>query len=207
MKNCKELLLCLSVLCLLFLLFIGAVSRQDAKQALCADNLRQILCMMQNYADTHGVMPPVWTVKKPLWTFWYDNLDPQFRMHQFAACPSDLRNAHMYNEKPDPLVPQLHRIAVSSYGMNERMHMYNNKRRATMHNFADPENLIIFGDAKVPMLMVVQNPGVQRHNNRFHYITPAGNIRLYTEQELGGRKSNGHFNVKNELWTPWRKTK
>ena len=207
MKSCKELLICMPVLLMLMILLSGAVSQSDARQALCADNLRQILRLMQNYAETYEVMPPVWTVQKPLWTFWYDKIDPQFATRSFAACPSDSRNAHMFREKPDPLVPQLHRISVSSYGMNERMHMYNNKRRATMHNFADPESLIIFGDANVPMLMPVQNPGAKRHDRRFHYITPAGNIRLYTDEELGGRKPNGHFNVRNELWTPWRKTK
>lgn len=205
MKSCKELLLCLPVLLLLFLLFTGAAPRKDAKQALCADNLRQILRLMQNYAETYGVMPPVWTEEKPLWTFWSGKIDPYFGTRQFAACPEDYRNDHMFKEKPDPLVPQLHGISASSYGMNERMHTYNSKtRRATMHNFINPEKLIIFGDAKIPMLQPVQNPGTKRHSNRFHYITAAGNIRLYTEKDLGGRKPNGHFNVKNQLWTPWR---
>jgi hypothetical protein len=208
MRTYKELFLCIPVLALLCLLFTAAAPRKDAKQALCADNLRQILKLMQNYADTHGVMPPVWTQQKPLWRFWESYIDPYYSSRTFAACPSDVRNAHMYTEVEDPLVPQLRCTSASSYGMNEFMHTYNSKtRRATMHNFANPEKLIIFGDSKTPYLQPVQNPGAKRHSNRYHFITAAGNIRLYTDKDLGTRKPNGHFNVNTELWSPWRAKK
>lgn len=202
MKSCKEALFCLPALLVLTVLLCGAVSQERAKQVRCANNLKQILRVMHNYVNDHGVMPPVWTPQKPLWTFWADNIDPDFATRTFAACPSDVRNSHMYKEKPDPLVPQLRRIASFSYGMNERMHT--RSRRATMNDFANPEKLIIFGDAKIPTLQPVQNPGVKRHMNRFHYITAAGNIRLYSEKTLGGKNNNGHFNVKETLWSPWR---
>ena len=205
MKNVKELVIVVFAGVLLALMMSAAVSTSSAKLVQCSSNLKGILQKMQAYVDANEVMPPVWTQAKPLWTFWSGKIDPYYGSHQFAACPEDYRNAHMYKEKPDPLVPQLHCTSAASYGMNERMHTYNSKtRRATMHNFANPEKLIIFGDAKIPMLQPVQNPGTKRHSNRFHYITAAGNIRLYTDKELGGRKPNGHFNVKNQLWTPWR---
>lgn len=205
MKNYKEILLCLPVLLTLIVLICGSVSQDRAKQVRCADNLKQILRKMQTYAATHGVMPPVWTQEKPLWTFWSDKIDPYFSTRDYAACPSDSRNAQMYTERPDPLVPQLRRISVSSYGMNEFMHTYNSKtRRATMHNFTQPEKLIIFGDAKIPFLQPVQNPGTKRHSNRYHFITAAGNARLYEDKELGTKKPNGHFNFNKTVWSPWR---
>ena len=207
MRTYKELLLCIPVLAMLLFLFTAAAPRKDAKQALCADNLRKILNLMQSYADTHGVMPPVWVQEKPLWRFWHNFLDPYFNSRTFAACPSDVRNAHMYAEAEDPLVPQLRCCSASSYGMNEFMHTYNNKRRATMNNFQNPEKLIIFGDSKTPYLQPVQNPGAKRHSNRYHFITAAGNIRLYTDKDLGTRKPNGHFNVNETLWSPWKVNK
>lgn len=72
-----------------------------------------------------------------------------------------------------------------------------------MHNFKNPQRLILFGDAGAPMLMVVQNPGSSRHNGLYHYITAAGEIRNPTAQELGGFK-DGKLQYKDEDWTPWK---
>ena len=90
MRTYKELLLCIPVLAMLLFLFTAAAPRKDAKQALCADNLRKILNLMQSYADTHGVMPPVWVQEKPLWRFWHNFLDPYFNSRTFAVTGSSV---------------------------------------------------------------------------------------------------------------------
>ena len=202
MKNVKELVIVMFAGILLAVLMSAAVSTEKAKLVQCSSNLKGILQKMQSYVDSNEVMPPVWTQAKPLWTFWFDKIDPGYATKPEWACPSDPRNAHMF-APADPLAPTLRRLSSASYGMNERMHTYNSKtRRATMHNFVNPEKLIIFGDAKGPYLQPIQNPGHRRHDNKFHFITAAGTTRLYSVEDLGGAK-NGKFNVKNELWTPW----
>ena len=204
MRNYKEMLCVIFAGTLLVLLMNGSLARESAKLAQCDSNLKRILQKMHDYVDTYEVMPPVWTEPPPEWIFWDKRLDPQLATNPDWACPADPRNAHMY-APADPLAPTIRRLSSSSYGMNERMHTYNSKkRRATMHNFVRPEKLIIFGDSKSPYLQPLQNPGFRRHKDKYHFITASGAIRLYSEKDLGGRKPNGHFNVKNELWTPWQ---
>lgn len=203
MRNYYELILCSAVSCLLICLFCAAVDMKQAKLAVCNSHLRELHRMMTAYANDNGVMPPVWEEKKPEWRFWSDYIDPSPRRNVIFSCPEDQRNAHMF-EKADPLVQSMRMSAIASYGMNERMHTYNSKtRHATMYNFKNPQRLILFGDAKVPMLMVIQNPGTPRHNGLYHYITAAGGIRNLTARELGGFK-NGKLQYKDEDWTPWK---
>ena len=203
MRNCKEMLCVIFAGVMLAVLMSGSLARESAKLAQCDSNLKKILQKLHTYVDTYEVMPPVWTEPPPAWIFWENRLDPKLATNPDWACPSDPRNAHMY-APADPLAPTTRRLSSSSYGMNERMHTYNSKkRRATIHDFVRPEKLIIFGDSKSPYLQPVQNPGFRRHRDKYHFITASGAIRLYSEKDLGGRKPNGHFYVKNELWTPW----
>lgn len=202
MRSVKELVIVVFAGVLLALMMSAAVSTSSAKLVQCNNNLKGILQKMQSYVDSNEVMPPVWSEGRPVWTFWDDKVDPDCGLKPEWVCPEDTRNAHMF-APADPLVPTIRRRSSASYGMNEKMHTYNSKkRRATMHDFIDPEKLIIFGDAKIPMLQPIQNPGNRRHDGKFHYITASGAIRLYTDKDLGGAV-NGKFNVKPELWYPW----
>ena len=203
MRDFRELLCCLMVGSILVIVTCGAIPREKARLTLCESNLKVILQKMHSYVEDNEVMPPVWTQRLPAWSFWCDQVDPMNAYDPVFACPEDSRNSRMF-EPADPLVPQLRRLAAASYGMNEKMHTYNSKtRRATMNDFVCPEKLIIFGDALIPMLQPVQNPGVKRHFGKFHYITAAGAFRLYTAEDLGGAV-NGRYQYHPEEWHPWR---
>ena len=203
MRNCYELAGSVAMGVLLIFLLCAAVDMRQSRMVRCNSNLRELHRMMNQYANDHGVMPPVWEEREPEWYFWSNYIDPDCRRNIVFCCPEDLRNAHMF-AKTDPLTQAIRMSSAASYGMNERMHTYNSKeRRATMYNFKNPEKLFLFGDANVPMLMVVQNPGTPRHYGRYHYITAAGAIRTPSAAELGGFK-NDKLQYKDKDWTPWK---
>ena len=198
-----ELLLVVAVFSILSLLLCtaGEAAKKDAKLAICAANMKELVKMIHLYDAEHGQLPPVWVPAKPLWYFWSKHLDPSPLRNKLFCCPSDIRSAHMY-EETDPLSEEIRMSHDHSYGMNATLHTYNPAKPPTFRKkLARPERTIVLGDGIGPILQPRDKFGVPRHGNRYHYVTVSGAQRLLTGSELGTIKNGILTNPKKEDWS------
>ena len=114
MRNWRELV-CVVGMGVVLLLCIGASDgRGTARQTRCLDNLRRLYALTVQYEADFGRTPPPVVKGKPL--FWDAFLRPRTEDRLVFACPSDARNACLY-EPESPLFPAPPQV-VASYGMN-----------------------------------------------------------------------------------------
>ena len=90
-----ELLLVIAVFSILSLLLCtaGEAAKKDAKLAICAANMKELVNKIHLYDAEHGQLPPVWVPAKPLWYFWSKHLDPSPLRNKLFCCPADIRSA------------------------------------------------------------------------------------------------------------------
>lgn len=206
MRNYKELLLVSGVFILTALLMTAALDSAAAKNVYCQNNLKALYVSVTEYQEAHNALPPVLVPQKPRWGFWPHYLKPFIKDEKTFACPEDPRNANMFAENNNPLMPTVQRRA-DSYGMNYFLTAHFAKKKgktALLKNLSNPKKTIVFGDCKGPYMLPErywkEERALRHADESANFVHADGHIKNFSQMDLGVIGADGKFRTDFSNW-------
>lgn len=212
MRSVRELLLILPTAATLGVLLVGAIGENSAKQAACADNLRQLVRCADRYsADHDGYIVPTY-VQPPnnkTWIYWAGSL--QEYMDDFAClyCPADARKNGV--SKHD-LLPTGFAMRCVSYGINRSLAGETSPKQPVpvrkRSQVTDPSYLIYFGDAKVYQLRPTRGCWLRDwnpvHDGGANYAMVDGHVEYFNGHNPGICDRIPDWPKDRKRWIDWK---
>lgn len=191
MYTIKETILTVAVLAVVVILCVGAASpAYRDKDLRCRSNLQKIYQLTCQYESDYGRTPPPVVPKRPVF---YDSFLRKYTNDKLIfACPSDARNAYMYEEETPlfPAPPQ----CVASYGMNfyftDAMAARAGIDPPALKKVRDPRRMVVYGDCLIPYMKMMwfwdeTKAFAPRHQRRGWFVFADGSTELLSKTEFG----------------------
>lgn len=214
MKDCRELLLVITILGGLFTAGASVLKYMTAneKQAVCASHLKEIAKMGFQYQNDHdGYFQPM-IVRKRTWEYWPQYLKQYAKDFIHFSCPADeLRGAGAF--EIDELLPRSYQPRMISYGMNYYLSDSGEKYMKTwpcnIKKVVNPSYVVYFGDARTRQLRPTscwnQDHNPIHENTSANYVMLDGHVENHSQKTLGLVAPVKGWKYDKVRWVNWKK--